>query len=192
MKSIVTCALDQVPKGCYGADAAAHGCIHLGRSAHNRPCHWITDNGRMDSSYPEIHNNFYNFCHYFSRRSEYSTRLHKWWSVFRVWNRLSFRSEEESCFRAHQLIAGKVSIIKWHTTLFFILCRQNRSLHLKVWRKVQIRWPGYQFYITTLISQGMVKGREMLISQLAGYGYTFWNFNTFISGDIRLERCAQF
>ena len=51
----LTCAVDQVQKGCYRADVAAHGCIRLGRSAHNRSCHWVPNNGRMDSTYPEIH-----------------------------------------------------------------------------------------------------------------------------------------
>jgi len=60
LKHPLTCAADQVPKGCHGADVAAHGCIHLGRSAHNRPCHWIPVNDRLDSTYPKIHN-YYNY-----------------------------------------------------------------------------------------------------------------------------------
>jgi len=60
LKHPLTCAVDQVPKGCYGSDVAAHGCIHLGRSAHNRPCHWIPDNGLLDSTHPEIQN-YYNY-----------------------------------------------------------------------------------------------------------------------------------
>ena len=76
LKHHLTCAVNQVPTGCYGADAAAHGCIHLVRSAHNRSCHWIPDDGRLDSSYPEILLYYYYNRRYLSCCSNNNTLCH--------------------------------------------------------------------------------------------------------------------
>ena len=99
--------LDQVPKGCYCADVAAHGCIHLGRSAHNRPCHWILDNGCMDSSHPEIHSYYCCDRRHFSCGSKYNTHYHKWWSSLHVWNMVSLQCHKESDLRTDQHNTGK-------------------------------------------------------------------------------------
>jgi len=107
VKRLLTCTLVQVPKVRYDTDVAAHGCIHLGRSAHYRPCHWIPDNGRLDSTYPEIHN--YYCC---NRRclpccSNNNTLYHKWRPFFHVWNVVSLRCHKQSDLRADQHNTGK-------------------------------------------------------------------------------------
>ena len=110
LKHPLLCAVYQVPKGSYGADVAAHGCIHLGRSAYNRPCHWIPDNGRLDSTYSEIlYYYYYNRC-YLSCCSNNNTLYHKRRPSFHVWNMVSLRYQKEPDLRACQHITGKKSV----------------------------------------------------------------------------------
>jgi len=107
VERLLTLILVQVPMGCYGTDVAAHGCIHLGRSALNWPCHWIPVNGRLDSTYPEIHNYYYYNRHCFWCCSNNNTLNHKWRPSIRVWNMVSLRCHKEPDIRAGQHFTGK-------------------------------------------------------------------------------------
>ena len=124
--------MDQVPKGCYGAHVAAHRCIHLGRSAHYRPYHWIPDNGRMDSTYPEIHNSYCCNRHRFSCCSNNNTLYHKWRSYSHVCNMVSLRCHKESDLRADQHYTGKgvYNQVGYSIMIYFCDCNANSKLKI--------------------------------------------------------------